>query len=279
MSFAAVTIVVGACNSISGTSDFSIGGGKDGIDPNQPGRGPDDGQTQQDLPSGSENVDAAVSSTTDAVSVVAPNGLDFGDVSCGNSPAPRAVEVHNLGTNEITYDAALGTTLFTVSPAKGTIAGGGVSLLTVSTPGAPSNGPVGAQADTLTVTTNAAGDSPHALGVKLAVVGAIFKLSPDSLNYGQMTNTPITKSVTISNEGNVAGTVSFSLTQNEVSSYSIKTASPVTIAPGSAVVVSITAAPPKSGPTEKSGRVGLSSSTSLCGPLPSGVALTCRRPD
>lgn len=263
---------LGACNDLTGASDLRIG---------------PTSSTDGAAPTPAATTDAAAPNVEDSrgaidpsavVSVFAPDSLDFGDGTCGVSPPPRSVAIHNQGATEITFEAVLADgTFFSVIPAKGAIASGDVGLLTVSTPGVASTGPVGAWSDKLTVTTNASGDTPHVLDVKMAIPGAIFAVSPGSINFGQLQSLPVSKTVTIRNDGNVAGTIAYEFTSNLLNSFGVSPTGSLVIAPGEVANLTVTAHPPKSGSGLRTGSVAFSSASVLCGPLPPALDLSCSR--
>jgi hypothetical protein len=281
----ALTAALVACNAITGAGDYSVGGASadgtkldaasgsgnavtsDGT-PHEQGPGTGQDQGQDPAPANSPIV------------VVAPDGLDFGEMACGQSPPPRKVEIRNQGTVDATYEASLGGTSFSVSPASGTVSAGSTAVLSVATPGAPSGGPVGPQTDTLRVTTNAPGDGSHSLDVKLSATGAVLNVAPAGpLNFGQIQSGSVSKTITIRNDGNLPATISFQFTMNTVGSFSLNSMAPMTLEPGGVDQRTITAAPPKSGPTDKPGTLAFSSTSTLCGPVPPPISLACRRSD
>jgi hypothetical protein len=282
----ALTAALVACNAITGAGDYSVGGAaSDGtkVDggvasgngapsvaaPQGQGPGAEQGQEQNEAPPNSP------------IAVVAPDGLDFGDMGCGQSPPPRKVEIRNQGSTDATFQASLADgASFSVSPASGTVAAGSTAVLSVATPGVPIGGPAGPRTDTLHVTTNAPGDGPHALEAKISGTGAILKVAPAGpLDFGQIQSGSVSKTITIRNDGNVAATIAFRFTTNTVGSFSLDSTAPLTLEPGGVDQRTITAAPPKSGPTDKPGTLAFSSTSTLCGPVPPPISLACRRSD
>lgn len=210
------------------------------------------------------------------VSVLAPSGLDFGEMACGNPPAARTVEIKNLGDKEISYNAALAQgTVFEVTPPLGVVAVGETAVVTVSTPGISPQGPVGVSSDVLSITTSAAYDKGHALDVKLGVSGALFTVSPAGpFNYGTVTGSR-TERFIIRNDGNVPGTLSFSFTTNESNTYSLDVKTPAVIEPGAVIQRTVTSNPPNNGAKIRDGTLTFSSSSQLCGVVPPPIAFKC----
>lgn len=274
-----LALVVGACNSISGADDLSIAGedgGTAGPVVGSGGTGPGTGKTPTDGGGGTPQV-----SSSGVVTVLAPTGLDFGDLPCATAPPSRDVEIRNESNAEITFHATLdGGTRFWLSLSDGKVTAKNSAFISVSTAGIPATGPLGAQTDVLRVTTNAPGDTPHPLDVKISATGVIFNVSPTgTISWGNVTATPVSKQVTIRNDGNISGTIDPNLTLNTLNTYSISPSTPLVIAAGEVGVVKITAGPPKSGPTEKDGRLSFTTTSTLCGPAPSPINLSARRPD
>lgn len=278
---AAVAIVAfSACNGITGASDLSLAGATSAADGTPPSG------SKGETPAGSAPSTTATTGHDDArpagpraVEVVTPDGLDFGNLACGSAPPPKTIEIRNAGTAEITFGAVLdGGTFFSVSTAGGTVASGSTVTLSVSAGAVPNDGPVGVRADTLSITTNAAGDAPHVYEVRLSTVGAIFTTSASSLDFGTVQASPSSKTITIHNDGNMTGTIGIRLATNTLDSFDISS-SAAEILPGGSAPITVTAHPPKSGPTQKDGSVAFSSASPLCGGVPPTVRLTVRRPD
>lgn len=111
---------------------------------------------------------------TKGVVLTSPGSLDFGLVDCGGTASPKKVTVENKGDAAFDLDASLKVgTSFTVAPTKATVAPGGSIELTVTPNAVPQISAVTPDlyADTLTVTTNAAGDFPHVVALHETAYG------------------------------------------------------------------------------------------------------------
>ena len=220
--------------------------------------------------------------TTGSVSYT-PAALSFGSVDCGQTAAPKQVTFSNLGTQSYQILSATlggkadGGFSFSVamSPDSGVAASdGGTVVLTVTPLSIPQTSDVTANlyGDTLTVTTDVLGDSPHSVALDETAHGAIFGISANSLNFGfVVVGGTSTATFTISNSGNVAGTITitpasptiFALPQNAV------------IDANSAAMQSATFHPLAPATYSDTGTISLSPSTVLCQPLPfSTIALS-----
>lgn len=260
---------IAACNSISGANDLSIAGpdAGGGFEWQLPGT------AESDASKPAKPQADAVSATANVL-VVPPDGLDFGVANCGSSPAPRRVEVHNLGTSEITFNAAMATLdSFSVSPPTGSIPSGGVAELSVASAAVPQDGPPSKRATQLVVTTTAREDVPHVFDVTLLVSGAIFKVSLTGTYDFGTTKSPKTKKFTIRNDGDISGTISLAVKESVSNAFDVTPTLPAVLAPGEEAERTITAHPPKSGTPTKTGTITFSTTSTFCGSIPSPIQL------
>lgn len=120
----------------------------------------------------------------------APGSLDFGEVDCGSVGAPRQVLLRNISKKAWHLSAKLGASppRFAVvqTPTDGLVAPGGSVTLTVTPLAMPTQAEVTSDlfGDTLTVTTDAPGDTPHAIALHQTARGAVLSLSASSLDFG-----------------------------------------------------------------------------------------------
>lgn len=267
----AIALLACACNAISGAADLSIGADVDAsvVDAAPPpARAPDEGS----------GAAPGSGSATERVSVITPDGLDFGELACGaHAPPPRHVEIESRAAVEIGYHAELADgTLFAVALADGLIPSGGKVVLDISSPGLKSDGPVGENKDVLTITTNALDDTPHVFDVRLNLSGAILKVSPSgTIAFGTVSSTESTK-LTIRNDGNLPGTLEFKFTTNTGNTWSIEPSVPAVLMPGTVEVRTVVADPPNSGGPTKNGTLTFSSTSQLCGSVPAPISCTAR---
>jgi hypothetical protein len=150
---------------------------------------------------------------------VTPSVVDFANVNCGTNAAAQTVTFTNPGNQDyaVTSLALTKGTYFTVSmlPATGIVpANNGGSVVITVTPNAipqsvPSVPDLGTYSDTLTVTTNAAQDTPHNIPLNMGAQGVILKpfgstsWAFGSVNYGATGY----YAVPVRNDGNVATTL------------------------------------------------------------------------
>jgi hypothetical protein len=170
-------------------------------------------------PEETESNASAVQVSGSAVSV-STTALAFGDVSCGTTAAAKTVVVTNTGKSAITYQATLalgGRSPYTVSPASGTVAANGKATVTVTPEAIPArNLATEVFDDTLTVKTNASGDTAHTVALTETASGAMLYLL-DATGVPQPTiaivsspvrgNSPV--STNLENVGNAAEAVSY----------------------------------------------------------------------
>jgi len=153
--------------------------------------------------------------TSGAVVSVTPDPVDFNMVACGTSGGTRVVTVKNNSLGSITWSAGLAAgTNFAVAPTSGSLAGGASVDLTVTSDviamGATTTTAANGFGDTLTVTTNAPDDTPHAIPVRETASGAILAWQPAALNLpADQRGRPV--SFTVVNTGNVEATVTIAL--------------------------------------------------------------------
>ena len=220
---------------------------------------------------------------TNGTVAYSPSSLNFQNVNCGTTAAPQVITFTNVGNQPYTISAALGASSspysFAISPPSGVVtANGGTATITVS-PHAipvPSEAP-GNYGDVLTVTTTAAGDSPHDILLSENAYGAILNIAPTSLAF------PATRGgrtsvyqLVVGNTGNAPATVVFTsiepppapsgigpfdFQQNVVVSGGATIFPNATFTPTAAISYSGTAA------------LGVAGGTVLCAPLP-GQMLT-----
>ncbi len=200
-----------------------------------------------------------------------PAAVDFGQVDCGATAAPQTVTFHNDGNQDYAVQAALAVgTNFSVSmsPDSGVVAqDGGTVVLTITPAAIPQTSEVtpNLYGDTLTVTTDVTGDSPHDIPLRETAHGSIFALSTTSLDFGSVAvGSTGSSQYTVTNNGNAAGTLSFAsgqpsiftLPQNATINAHTSAAQVGGFSPASVATYSDTAT------------LSTSQSTVLCRPLP-----------
>jgi hypothetical protein len=159
-----------------------------------------------------------------------PVGLDFGNVNCGTTAAAKSVTFTNNGNQNYTISAALGKgsgSSFTISmfPDSGVVAqDGGTVVITATPSGIPQTSAVtpNLYGDTLTVTSDVPNDTPHDIALRETAKGSIFAISTNSLNFGSVAvGANATSGFTVTNNGNAAGTLSFTSGQPTIFSLPI----------------------------------------------------------
>ena len=111
-----------------------------------------------------------------------PVALDFGAVNCGATPTAKTVTFRNNGNAAYTVTPLLGRDagspyVVTMNPASGVVVpDGGTLVITVAPNPIPQTSAVtpNLYADTLTVTTDVASDSPHNISLRLTARGSVF---------------------------------------------------------------------------------------------------------
>jgi hypothetical protein len=222
------------------------------------------------LPAGAGLTGSGISRT--AVDV-APTNLDFGLVNCGSTAAAQTVTIQNNGTAGFNWSAAVMSTHYGLSPAGGTLAPGASAIVTVTPAAIPSTSPVTPDryADTLTISTNAPGDAPHAVAIHETAQGAILSFNPTMLKMTSVQMGDSTQSTfDVVNGGNVTAAAMLNLAGSR--DFSLAPASVNVAGAGSASTVTVTFAPHSMG--NQNATVSVSTSTALCSPLPSAVALS-----
>jgi hypothetical protein len=151
-----------------------------------------------------------------------PSTVNFGNVNCGGTAAPKTVTFSNPGNQDytITNVALQKGTYFTVSmsPADGIVPknNGGTVVVTLTPSAIPQTVPsvpaTATYSDQLTVTTNAANDTPHSIAVNMGARGVILKpIASKSWTFGTVNyGSTGYYQVGMRNDGNVPVTVSLS---------------------------------------------------------------------
>lgn len=165
---------------------------------------------------------------------VGPSPLDFGTVDCGTQALSKKVTITNDNAFSISWTAALtqgASSPFTVTPVSGAVAPGATLDVTVAPKSmtAPRVLTTNAYGDTLTITTDAAGDQPHVVDLQQSARGAILSRTVNSVFGAQTVGTTTNRTLTISNTGNAAGSVRMAV------------AAPFTVSPATPTALAIPA--------------------------------------
>ena len=206
---------------------------------------------------------------------VSPNSLDFGQVACGTTGSAQAVTLFNTGAPSFTFNAALSagaTAAYTLTPASGTVLTGGQIQILVSPRAIPQTSAVtpNLYGATLTITTNAAGDTPHSVPLTETASGAILAFSAPSLTFG---NQPLfvpsaPQNIDVVNSGNASASVTLT-----PSTGAFGAPSAATVNAASSLTRGITFAPLNFS-AQAAATLTVATTDTLCAPLPAGVTLS-----
>jgi hypothetical protein len=206
---------------------------------------------------------------------VSPGALDYGLVNCGTTTGAQVITVFNTGSASYTYTASLtagAASPFTISPATSTVLAGSQSSIIVTPKAIPQTSPTTANGfgDTLNITTSSAGDTPHAVALTQTASGAILALSATPLAFGTQTafvpSAP--QSFDVINTGNAAANVTVVSSNPDFAGP----AGAASVPAGGALARGVTVAPSQL--KAVTGTLSVTSSTTLCAPLPGGLAAT-----
>jgi hypothetical protein len=217
---------------------------------------------------------------------VSPAQIVFGTnglVPCGTNAQPQTVTLQNTGTASFTWSGVLthGSTYYTISPASGTVTASSSVPVTVTPKPIPATSTTtpGEYDDTLTITTNISGDSPHLVGLEETAQGAIVVRSTNSVSFGNVgVGGTSAQQITFANTGNVSATLVFA---NGSSSF-VQT-SPLTVGAGTFASESVSFSPTALQTYGDIGTVALDTETAdggvapvvpLCGALPGDLTLS-----
>jgi hypothetical protein len=205
---------------------------------------------------------------------VEPGILDFGSVGCGSQATAQGVTIHNTGTASISYTTALTTgSAYVVSPASGSVGAGASVTVTVTPNAIPAASAVtpNGYGDTLTVTTTAAGDMPHAIALRETAQGAILSQSTSGISFGPVAvRMTASSQFTVTNTGNAPATVSF---DTQTNAFAVSPQGQ-TVGGGSSYTPIVTFTPSAANAYSDTATMRVAAGAVLCGPLPAGAALS-----
>lgn len=172
--------------------------------------------------------------------------IDFGHTDCGSTAIPRVLTVTNKTSNAFNFTIELAggaDSLYEVIPSSGAVLPlSQVSVMVHSKP-IPQTADVADNAfgETLTVTTDMDGDSPHTVALTQTARGAVFTVSSDTINLAtpQQLGTTATTPVMVTNVGNAPATLTATSTGVSVSVAE----NGQTIAPGAMVAAMVNFSP------------------------------------
>ena len=212
---------------------------------------------------------------TGGVVGISPGQLDFGKVNCGGKAGFQVFTILNSGNSPFTWTAALGlgaASSFDISPVSGTVLAGSQTNVFVTPKDIPQTSAItnNLYGDTLTVTTDAANDTPHPVPLLMGAKGAILAFTAMPADYGTQVlfSATTTKTATISNTGNAPATVSFS---SSTAAY-LPTPASGAVAAAGALDTSVGFAPRDFG--DNNAALSVTTSDVVCQPLPAAASLT-----
>lgn len=204
---------------------------------------------------------------------ITPGSLDFGMVPCSTGGgSTRTFSIINAGKAPFNFTATLGLgdgSLFTVTPTTGVVPPEAKLDIVIALKGMPAVSSVmpDVHADSVTVTTDAPKDQPHAVALHVTAEGAIVRTNPGTVDF-QKVEVGASKqtSVQLVNDGNAPVTVAASAP----SPFGFQSASSVVLAGGvsNSITATVVVQPQALGvPVNDMGTVSLVTGT-LCAPLP-----------
>ena len=235
---------------------------------------------------GSASGDIAATATATLAQISGISGqLDFGLVNCGATGLQRQITVTNSGTADcqITNIVLANSTYYTVDyPTLPKALGpGGSAVITVTPNAVPATVtvvPDHARYDgSLTITTDAIGDSPHTVDLLMGAQGAIITNQPSTTdwNFGTANSLETRKLyVPVVNTGNVPVTAALQdiiIATPQIAVFSL--ASPSTLAAGQTSNIVAVFQPNEAGSTFTATAdlmLSVASNTVFCQPLPAG---------
>jgi hypothetical protein len=211
---------------------------------------------------------------------VQPALLDFGLVACGTAAASKPVTIGNVGVTPFDFSAALvkgANSAFTLSAAAGTIPPTSSTILNVIPKAISTTAGLGDNlyGDTLGISTTAAGDSPHAVALRMTPQGVVLVSNKTEIHFGNVAgNGSKSLTFTLTNQGNQTAAVT--LTKSGAPAFSVKPTS-ANIGAGAALVATVTCAPTASS-GQRTGAITIATSSPQCKPLPAPIDLACNVP-
>ena len=212
---------------------------------------------------------------TKAVGIVA-DALDFGQTDCGATALPHVLIVSNSSTTPFSFTTALtagDASVYAVQPSSGSVVAGGQVELTVYSKPIPTVSATTKDLfkDTLTLTTDQAGDKPHEIALTQTAHGAILAFSVPTVAFATDTlvgATAQTSAVAVTNTGNSDTTVTF--TASSTGSFTITPAGSSPIAGGGTLTGMVSYSPRAIGAIAET--VSLAATGPQCGPAPTLAA-------
>ena len=216
---------------------------------------------------------AASGRGTNGAIALGASSVDFGLVDCGGRAGPKTVTVRNTGTLAFTWSAALTTgTSAALTLTSTTLAPGATGSIVVTPIAIPATSAVtpNLYGDTLTVTTDIVGDTPHALPITMTAHGAILSTSTSDIQLGGVVaTTSASQGFSVTNAGNAPASVTFGTT---TAAFAV-TPAPGTVAAASSLTFTATFRPSAQILYADTAGLTVGAGTPLCGALPSPITL------
>lgn len=182
---------------------------------------------------------------------IVQSSLDFGKTDCGTTAIPRTLVVSNPSGSAFTFATSLGlgdASPYLVVPDSGVVLPNRQLELTVYSKPVPAISAVtdDLYGDTLTLTTDEAGDSPHAVAITQTAHGAVISLS--TMNVMFATTATVgdpaqTQPLTVTNSGNAAAAITF---KNDLS-FSVTPGGPAMVPAAGTLQATVSYAPAQVG--------------------------------
>lgn len=215
---------------------------------------------------------------TDGILSVTPAQVLVGNAGftdCGTTALPQKVKITNSGNAPVNYTAALqrGTAVFTLSPSSGQVAANTFVEVTVTPKAIGTSGISTADdafGDSLTITTDAVGDTPHTIPIHQTARGAILTRGQNSVGFGSVAvGTSSTQQYSLANTGNVDITLTFANAFPEFAQ-----ASPVTVGHGGFAAPTVTFTPSSVKAFTDVSTLTMNPIVPLCSALPGNMTLS-----
>ncbi len=202
-----------------------------------------------------------------------------GIVPCGTRAAAQTLTLSNTGNAAFSWNATLGrgsSSPFTFSPTSGTVpANSGSVVLTITTAAIPADGSTAPDAfgDVLTIVTDAANDTPHAVGLHQTAGGAVLAFAPTSVDFGLVpVNRTANAPFTVVNQGSLAANVTLTSSNTK---FTVDQPGPLALGAAGNLGLTATFAPGLSVlPEQASVALAVDAGDVLCAPLPAPLALS-----
>jgi hypothetical protein len=220
--------------------------------------------------------------------VVSPTSLAFGASCGGAAPPPQTFSVTNKGNANLNWAMASATGpgsaqyKLSASPAPGLLMPGQSATVTVTASAVPTpaaNPSPSAYAAQVTVTTDVPYDSPHVVSLGETPLGDQLSLSVSNLRFGQfpIANSTIAQGFTVTNSANAgspSANLSLAVGGSGASAYALAPTTIQNLGPSGAVsgIENVMFRPTAA--TSYPASVAITTSDSLCAPLPSPIQLS-----